>query len=98
MIEPFRHHVFVCTNKRDGKPACDDHDAKTAHACLKAAVKSLPDADRAGVRVSSAGCLDRCVHGPVAVIYPEGKWISYRSTEELIRFVTDAIKAPGAKD
>ena len=31
-------------------------------------------------------------HGPVAVVYPQGKWISYASTEELIAFVTDEIK------
>ena len=25
-------------------------------------------------RVSQAGCLDQCEHGPVVVIYPEGVW------------------------
>jgi (2Fe-2S) ferredoxin len=26
------------------------------------------------VRVNKAGCLDRCEHGPVMVVYPEGIW------------------------
>ncbi|MGJ0509670.1 MAG: (2Fe-2S) ferredoxin domain-containing protein [Methylocystis sp.] len=95
MIEPFRHHLFVCTNKRDGRPACEDHGAKDALAKVKEAVHALPAAEREGVRVSSAGCLGRCQHGPVAVLYPANKWISYTSTEELIRFVMDAIKTSG---
>lgn len=91
-IEPFRRHVFVCVNRRDGRPACEDHGASEALAQLKAAVKALPFAQRDGVRVSQSGCLGRCEHGPVAVVYPPGKWISYKSAEELIAFVTDAIK------
>ncbi|WP_036283085.1 ferredoxin [Methylocystis sp. ATCC 49242] len=89
MIEPFRRHFFVCTNKREGRPACEDHGAKEALAIAKAAVNALPAADREGVRVSAAGCLGRCQHGPVAVAYPAGKWISYASAEELARFVTE---------
>jgi (2Fe-2S) ferredoxin len=27
-----------------------------------------------GVRSNKAMCLDRCEHGPVIVIYPEGTW------------------------
>lgn len=91
-IEPFRHHLFVCTNKRDGRPACDDHDAKAALARAKEAVKALPAAEREGVRVSAAGCLGRCQHGPVAVLYPAGHWRRYESAEDLAAFVTNAIK------
>lgn len=92
MIEPFRRHIFVCTNKRDGRPACEDHGAKGALARMKEAVNALPAAEREGVRVSSAGCLGRCAEGPVAVVYPAGEWISYESVEELTRFALDAIK------
>ncbi len=93
MIEPWRRHFFVCTNKRDGKPACDDHGAKEAAVQAKVAMKALPFAQRDGVRVSQSGCLGRCEHGPVAVVYPQGKWISYASAEELIAFVIDECKA-----
>lgn len=89
MIEPFRHHVFVCTNTRDGRAACEDHGAKAALAQAKAALNALPAQSREGVRISSAGCLGRCAHGPVAVAYPEGAWVSYASAGELVDFVTD---------
>ncbi len=95
-IEPFRRHFFVCTNKRDGRPACEDHGAKDALARVKAAVNALPAAERAGVRLSSAGCLGRCDHGPVAVVYPEGEWVSYDSAEALERFVLDALSTKKA--
>jgi len=95
MIDPFRLHVFVCTNKRDGRAACEDHDAKAALAQAKEALKDLPAAAREGVRVSSAGCLGRCAHGPVAVAYPDGEWVSYASAQELVDFVTRAAKRLG---
>ncbi len=90
-IEPFRLHIFVCTNKRDGRPACEDHGAKAALAAAKAAVNALPAVEREGVRLSAAGCLGRCAQGPVAVAYPAGDWISYRSAEELTGFATSAV-------
>ncbi len=91
-IEPFRLHVFVCTNQRDGRPACADHGAKEALAKAKEALNALPAAEREGVRLSAAGCLGRCAHGPVAVAYPAGEWISYKSAEELTAFVVGSLE------
>ncbi|MGD9544660.1 MAG: ferredoxin [Methylocystis sp.] len=91
-IKPFRRHVFVCVNKRDGRSACEDHGAKEALAKAKEAVKALPYAKREGVRLSQSGCLGQCEHGPVAVVYPGGEWISYSSADELVRFVLEAIE------
>ncbi len=47
---------------------------------LKARAKELGLGD---VRINSAGCLDRCELGPTMVIYPEGVWYHYRTTEDL---------------
>ncbi len=35
------------------------------------------------IRVNASGCLDRCELGPNMVIYPEGVWYHYDSTEDL---------------
>jgi len=91
-IKPFRSHIFVCVNQRDGRPACEDHGAKAALAKAKEAMKALPFAKRDGVRLSQAGCLGQCEHGPVAVAYPSGKWVSYGSSDELTRFVLEACE------
>ncbi len=96
-IEPFQLHIFVCTNKRDGRPACEDHGAKAALAKAKEALNALPPATRDGVRLSAAGCLGRCAQGPVAVAYPAGEWVRYASAEELTRFVLDAVERLRAK-
>lgn len=34
-------------------------------------------------RVSKTGCLGRCSSGPGIVIYPEGVWYTYASTEDI---------------
>ncbi|EGV51218.1 Ferredoxin [endosymbiont of Riftia pachyptila (vent Ph05)] len=35
------------------------------------------------MRVNIAGCLDRCEHGPVLVIYPEAVWYTYVDRDDL---------------
>ena len=39
------------------------------------------------MRVSAAGCFDRCSGGPVAVVYPEGAWYSYVDLDDVDEIV-----------
>lgn len=64
-MEPFAMHVFVCT----GGGTCPHQRSVAVHAFLKEAVARARLKSR--VRVSQAGCLDQCGHGPLVVIYPE---------------------------
>ena len=67
-------HVFVCANRRaDGHPkgSCAAKGSEKLRDYVKARAKEM---GLASVRVNSAGCLDRCEHGPCLVIYPEGVW------------------------
>jgi (2Fe-2S) ferredoxin len=50
---------------------------------LKGRVKEQGLAGPGGIRVNSAGCLDRCDKGPVLVIYPEAVWYTYVDREDL---------------
>ncbi len=80
----YRHHVFFCTNRReDDRACCEDHGASALRAYAKERVKALGLARPGGVRINSAGCLNRCGQGPVIVIYPEGVWYSYQSREDV---------------
>ena len=36
-----------------------------------------------GVRINTAGCLDRCELGPVVVVYPRETWYTYVDEEDL---------------
>lgn len=80
----YRYHVFFCTNQRtDGRECCQDCNAQAMRDYAKARCKELGLSGKDGVRINSAGCLDRCSEGPVIVIYPEGTWYSYVDQEDI---------------
>ncbi len=85
----YRYHVFFCTNKReDGSQCCEDCDASAVREYAKARARELGIAGKGGVRMNTAGCMDRCGQGPVIAVYPEGVWYSYvdrEDVEEIIR-------------
>lgn len=69
----FQHHIFICENLRnDDHPrgSCGKMGSKSIRDHLKSAITQHKDAIASPVRVNTAGCLDQCEHGPVAVIYP----------------------------
>ena len=76
-------HVFCCTNERpEGHPrgSCARKGAERLRNYMKARAKELKVP---GIRVNSAGCLDRCEFGPAMVIYPEGVWYRPTSVEDV---------------
>ena len=78
----YRCHVFCCENRRPAghsRGCCAEKDATRLRNYLKARVKEL---GLDGVRINSAGCLDRCELGPTLVIYPEGVWYHYGSLSD----------------
>jgi len=79
-------HVFVCCNRRpDGhrRGSCAASGSEPLRDYMKARAREL---GISGIRVNSAGCLDRCELGPCVVIYPEGVWYRIDS-----RAAVDAI-------
>ena len=48
-----------------------------------------------GVRVNSAGCLDRCEFGPVIVIYPEGVWYRAETREDIDEILSVHLRDKG---
>lgn len=69
----FDHHVFICTNKKTGKPCCADRDAEKIRNDLKNWSKSDPSWS-GRIRINASGCLDRCSEGVAMVVYPENEW------------------------
>jgi (2Fe-2S) ferredoxin len=79
----YQAHVFCCTNVRpDGHPrgCCSAGGSEKLRNYMKVRAKEL---GLEATRINSAGCLDRCELGPVMVIYPEGVWYGYKTTEDL---------------
>jgi (2Fe-2S) ferredoxin len=88
----YRHHVFFCTNQReDGSACCQNHGAQTLRDYAKTRIKSLRLAGEGGIRINSAGCLDRCGEGPVIVVYPEGIWYTYVDQEDIDEIIDEHL-------
>ena len=54
---------------------------------VKKYAKELGLTGQGKIRINTAGCLDRCDEGPVAVVYPDNIWYRYDSTEDLQEIV-----------
>ena len=83
----YRRHAFFCTNQRDGRACCQDHDADATRLYARDRVRAAGESGPGGVRVNASGCLGRCSEGPVVVVYPEGVWYTYLSRADVDRIV-----------
>ena len=89
----YQRHIFFCLNQRDnGENACAQHGAQEAFDHCKSRVKGAGLAGPGGVRVNTAGCLDRCAGGPVAVVYPEAIWYTFVDREDVDEIVDSHLK------
>ncbi|HHM04558.1 MAG TPA: (2Fe-2S) ferredoxin domain-containing protein [Gammaproteobacteria bacterium] len=88
----YRHHVFFCTNRRDdGAQSCGECGALELRHHAKQRIKALNLRGAGGVRINTAGCLDRCGEGPVLVVYPEGVWYSYVDREDIDEIIDEHL-------
>jgi (2Fe-2S) ferredoxin len=87
----YRYHVFFCTNHREEAACCEDHGARAMRDYAKAQVKARGLAGRGGVRINTAGCLDRCAEGPVIVVYPEETWYTYVDREDIDEIIEEHL-------
>jgi len=84
----FRHHVFVCENRRpvdDPRGCCAAKGSEAIRAALKAEIarRGL----KREIRANAAGCLDACAYGPSIVVYPEGVWYGGVRVEDVPEIV-----------
>ncbi|MGB5582689.1 MAG: (2Fe-2S) ferredoxin domain-containing protein, partial [Gammaproteobacteria bacterium] len=88
-----RYHVFFCTNLRaDGSECCQRFDARALRDYAKQRSKQLGLAGEGGVRINTAGCLDRCAEGPVMVIYPQAVWYSYIDKDDIDEIIEEHLQ------
>ena len=71
--DKIQRHLFLCADQT--KPKCaTKEDGLESWNFLKARLKELQLTGDGGVFRTKANCLQVCVQGPIAVVYPEGAW------------------------
>ncbi len=90
-MEPFRHHVFVCTQEKPEGVACCS--ASGSPQVLEALHREL---DKQGlsreVQVTTCGCMGLCDDGPVMIVYPEGTWYAHVKPEDVPELVSSHLR------
>lgn len=88
-MSKLKKHIFICENIRDeshSKQSCGRSGGVEIRNEFKKRLRDLGLSQT--IRANSAGCLDACKHGPVAVVYPEGRWygkVKLDDVEEIIQ-------------
>jgi (2Fe-2S) ferredoxin len=89
----YKHHVFFCTNQRpSGRACCGNHNAQAMRDYMKSQIKALGLNGKGGIRINSAGCMDRCALGPTMVVYPESTWYSYQTEQDLDEIIKSHLQ------
>lgn len=72
-MEPFRFHLFVCTQQKpEGVPSCP---ASGSFAVLERLDHEIQERGlNRDVQLTTCGCMGLCDEGPAMVVYPEGVW------------------------
>jgi (2Fe-2S) ferredoxin len=75
-IDATRRHIFLCSDQTT--PKCSTREASLeSWEYLKRRLRELGLTAHGGVYRTKANCLQVCMAGPVALVYPDGIW--YRS-------------------
>lgn len=88
----YKRHIFFCCNQREpGAQCCNNHGAQEMREYAKGRIKELKLSGEGKVRVNTAGCLDRCDEGPVAVVYPDAVWYTYVDRDDIDEIINEHL-------
>lgn len=91
-MEPFRQHIFVCTQgKAEGVTSCPSNGSLRVLQALERELTAHGLDDQ--VQVTTCGCLGLCDDGPVLITYPEGVWYHKVREEDVPEIVNSHLRS-----
>jgi len=91
-LESIERHIFLCADQSEAK-CCSPAAGLEAWEFLKHRLKELGLASGKAPRVfrTKANCLRVCIHGPIAVVWPDGVWYHSCTPAGLERIIQEHL-------